>query len=317
MKKYTWLTFLPILLFLLPSPATLQTLRVATWNIEHLRDENDEGPNARDPADYTRLAVYASRLNADIVALQEVEGPAAAERVFDPEKYSFYFSSRDDEMLTGFAVRKTISVTQNPDYEDLDVSGRLRYGTDITVTTEGQQIRFLSVHLKSGCHGGSLDSDTKACRDLREQLPVLERWIDARAAENTPFVVLGDFNRRFDNPCDTFWPEIDDGEPANADLTRVPEGLISECWCSEYPLYIDYIILDRRASKWVVTGSFEQWVYDEDESVKKKLSDHCPISVLLDLSQSAPKPDLNDILHKIDSIEVQIEELRQWIIDRN
>ncbi|MDH3690729.1 MAG: hypothetical protein OEU36_14870 [Gammaproteobacteria bacterium] len=39
--------------------------------------------------------------------------------------------------------------------------------------------------------------------------------MDARAAAGIPFIVMGDFNRRFDVPGDEFWPEIDDGKPAN------------------------------------------------------------------------------------------------------
>ena len=42
--------------------------------------------------------------------------------------------------------------------------------------------------------------------------------IDDRAAEGIPFIVLGDFNRRFDASDDEFWQAIDDGKPRNADL---------------------------------------------------------------------------------------------------
>ena len=101
-------------------------IKIATWNIKHLRDTDNEGPNKRKQADYDRLSQYAKQSDADIVALQEVEGPEAAKRVFDPTKYNFFFSSRNDVMLTGFAVRKNLNVIQNPDYSDLSLGGRLR-----------------------------------------------------------------------------------------------------------------------------------------------------------------------------------------------
>lgn len=99
-------------------PANAERVIIATWNIENLRDTNLEGPNRRKQVDYDRLAGYVTQLNADVVALQEVEGADAARRVFDPNEYNLFFSGRDDDQLTGFAVRKALEVTQNPDYED-------------------------------------------------------------------------------------------------------------------------------------------------------------------------------------------------------
>jgi endonuclease/exonuclease/phosphatase family metal-dependent hydrolase len=252
-------------------------------------------------------------LDADIVALQEVEGVEAAKRVFDPAEYNFFFSSRQDVMLTGFAVRNNLNVIHNPDYSDLSLGSGIRHGTDITVLINGESIRMLSVHLKSRCWGDPLTLNTNACIKLKAQLTELEEWIDARAAEQIPFIVLGDFNRRMDIPNDTFWPEIDDGDPANADLSRVTEGLVSDCWAGEFPLYIDHIVLDRVASKWIVDGSFLQLVYTEDESLKEKLSDHCPILIILDSALADVDPNMQKILNKIGQIEEQLEELRQMV----
>jgi endonuclease/exonuclease/phosphatase family metal-dependent hydrolase len=305
---------LPLILIpLFYLPAHSESLKIATWNIEHLRDSNNEGPNSRKQVDYDRLAEYVAQLDADIVALQEVEGVEAAKRVFDPIIYNFFFSSRNDVQLTGFAVKKNLNIIQNPDYSDLNVTGGLRHGTDITVNLNGESFRLLSVHLKSGCWGDSITSNKSACIKLSKQLIELEEWIDARAAEQIPFIVLGDFNRRMDIPNDAFWPEIDDGNPANADLSRVTEGKSSNCWDGEFPLYIDHIALDRIATKWVVDGSYKQLVYTEDEDLKKKLSDHCPISIIIDPSLVEDDPKMKKILNKINQIEKQLEELRQMV----
>ncbi len=266
------------------TPSVSVELKIATWNIEHLRDRDGEGPVPRTPADYDRLAGYAQQLDADIIALQEVDGPEAAARVFLPDNYDLYFSSRANPQRTGFAVRKGIDVTQNPDVTSLGLDGSLRYGTDITVNHNGQTLRLLSVHLKSGCFDNPLNSNNRDCRRLNEQVPLLEEWIDARAAENIPFVVLGDFNRRFDTPGDTFWPEIDDAEPANADLSRVTEGQTSECWNGRFPKYIDHIALDSLTTGWQVPDSFDQLLFSADDArFEDVLSDHCPISVELEL----------------------------------
>lgn len=222
------------LCLLFSAPLSAETLKVATWNIEHLRAAPGEGSNPRTAEDYERLSRYADALNADIVALQEVEGEAAAARVFDPDEYDFFFSGRNHPQRTGFAVRKGLTVSQNADYDDLNVTGGLRHGTDITLSVDSLELRFLSVHLKSGCFADALETDRDACRKLSDQVPVLERWIN-RAGESGPFIIMGDLNRRFDRPGDGFWLEIDDAHPAEANLMRITFARLSKCWDGEIP----------------------------------------------------------------------------------
>jgi endonuclease/exonuclease/phosphatase family metal-dependent hydrolase len=297
-------------------------LKIATWNIEHLRAAPNAGPNPRTEADYQRLAAYAEQLDADVVALQEVEGAAAAARIFDPEEYDFFFSNRTDPMLTGFAVRRGIDVLQNPDLTALDVGGSddLRYGTDITVTRNGRELRLLSIHLKAFCFQDPIDDSSSACMTLNQQLAVLEDWIDTQAAAEVPFVVMGDFNRRLNLLGDEFWFEIDDADPPNADLTNSTAGLLSQCWQSEFPNYIDHTVMDATSSRWVVPNSFEQLLFVEPIAQQDLLSDHCPIAVTLDIpAADEPEPALTEtqrqLLEHIESIEQELRELRELIIE--
>ncbi len=264
-----------------PPPAAAQdAIRLATWNMEWLTDRTSPAGEPRSAADYARFAHYAQTLDADVVALQEVDGPEAAAHVFDPAEYAFFFEPGDNLQRTGFAVRRTLTVTDDPDYVELRTGNdRLRAGTVITVTVGGQPIRLMSVHLKSGCFDRPLATDQDACNGLRPQIPVLEAWIDRQAAGTVPFAVLGDWNRRLNTPGDEVWAAIDDGDPADADLTKVTEGRTSACENGRYPDYIDHLVLDRRATGWLVPESFRQQVYDAGETAK--LSDHCPISVEL------------------------------------
>lgn len=273
-----------------PAWATSASVKIATWNIEHLNETQE-----RCEEDYALLWDYAKALNADIVALQEIGDEHFLGRVFDPHDYSFFISTRSHIQKTAFAVKKAHTVTQYGDYADLNITGHLRHGVDIAVEIGGQSIRFLSVHLKSGCFkGGDLagpisDKPATACEKLAKQIPELEKWIDARANEEAPFVVMGDFNRRLNLPDDQFWTGINDGDPNGLMLHRATEGKKSGCWKGSnstkyrhYPEYIDHIVYGSKVKEWIEVDSFEQIVYEQKHS-DKELSDHCPISVRLDV----------------------------------
>ena len=216
--------FIAALLLLLSSFAAGESIRIATWNIEHLRAENGIGHVPRTNADYRALRKFAEDLDADIVALQEVDGARAAARVFDASEYNFFFSKRDNVQRTGFAVRKNIHVVSAQDFIELALNGSVRRGVDIIVDISGNRLRLLSVHLKSRCFSKPLGTDDRHCRILKQQASILEDWIDSRTREKVPFIVLGDFNRQFDASRDDFYPDIDDGDPPPLDLFRVTEG---------------------------------------------------------------------------------------------
>ena len=140
----------------------------------------------------------------------------------------------------------------------------LRSGVDLIVRPAGgAPIRVLSVHLKAGCSAGDRN---EACAALFEQVPAMERWIDARASEALRFAVLGDFNRRLVMPGDAVWKEWDDAAPANADLARASGDQSARC-NPRYKDFIDYIVLDRRATA-------DQLDFDEKTLPADPLSDH-------------------------------------------
>jgi hypothetical protein len=98
--------------------------------------------------------------------------------------------------------------TPNPDFEELDVGG-VRDGTNLTVMLDDQPLWLLSVHLKSFCHQDGLDNVPPTwnsdCARPKRQIPILEGWIEARAQEGVPLVVLGDFDRRMNIDGDDMW----------------------------------------------------------------------------------------------------------------
>jgi endonuclease/exonuclease/phosphatase family metal-dependent hydrolase len=97
-----------------------------------------------------------------------------------------------------------------------------------------------------------------------------------------PFIVLGDFNRRFTQPHDQVWADLDDGDPANADLTALTQDMPITGRDNTFPGFIDHIVVDRRVLPWVDRTSFRQVTYRQaDTAVWDQLSDHCPVLVEL------------------------------------
>lgn len=273
-----------------PGPVQRGELKLATWNIAWLTDRDHLLPRDRTqrrPADVALLAGYARRLDADILALQEIDGPEAAARVIDAGRYAFYFPDEEDLQRSGFAIRRGLRVTQNRDLEALDLNPgarfSLRRGTDITVESGNARIRLLSLHLKSGCASGSNGRDDNDCTQLIRQGEVLARWIAARRAEGIPFALLGDFNRTMTNPNDELWRSL----TATTPLLRATEGTSNPCWATSARggrSFIDHILLGGPARDWLVPDSLRVQVYAErGQDFRERLSDHCPVSLRLRL----------------------------------
>lgn len=304
-------------------------LALATWNLEWLmrpsvRDEllahcdpkgqprSDQRslpcpgdrppPPRRTQADLDALAAVAQRLDVQAVALQEVDGPEAARLVFRDGWEAVCFSSRLHPQKTGWVIRRGTPYRCNAELQALDLKGSLRSGADITLWPGTRnEVRLLGVHLKSGCFGGPLDKgddqgEGRACSLLRRQVPVLERWVDARVREGVAYAVVGDFNRRLESDArypagsDPALPRnlfaaLSDGDPVGAELTRATEGLGSiACRPGEKRRPpIDNLLLGRSLVQRARGLRTQVWSYTEaDVQASRILSDHCPIGVVLE-----------------------------------
>jgi endonuclease/exonuclease/phosphatase family metal-dependent hydrolase len=260
-------------------PAQHQSLRVASWNMQFL-DLPGRGPDRRGAADYQALARYAKALDAHVIAVQEVASVEALALVFPKDQYAYYLAERGGVQRSGFVYKKRFKVVVHPDLSELSLSD-LRAGADIGLLVEPErELRMLSLHLKAFCVTGALTRDDKDCRKLNAQVPVLEAWIDARAREGVPFVVLGDFNRALAQPHDALFVELDDHEPATLWLTQAGPHLHSTCG-SKKKSAVDHVILGG-AQGFLSPSQFEEMPYSAlDREAGRRLSDHCPIRVTL------------------------------------
>jgi endonuclease/exonuclease/phosphatase family metal-dependent hydrolase len=270
------------------APAGAATLKISTWNLDWLTTRPTGDPvlpgdvRTREPGDWTLLAGYARQLDADVLAFEEVDGAAAASRLFPPDRYNLVLTGDRVVQRVGFAIRRGIAFRRNPDLTALvpypDAKFPLRSGADVTLEIGGRSLRLLAVHLKTGCWDVPVGTRKSACETLDRQIPPLRAWIAAREAEGAAFVVLGDFNRVMDGG-DEFHRAIDPGEGEEGGaLLRADAGRASPCWGGEH--FIDHILLGGAARGWMVPDSLRVMVYRQtDPTWKDRLSDHCPVSV--------------------------------------
>jgi endonuclease/exonuclease/phosphatase family metal-dependent hydrolase len=279
-------------LALLALPAAAQEIKLAAWNIEWLttkpagHPDLPSGLRPRSTEEFARLRAYADRLAADVIAIQEIDGPLAAARVFDATRYEFHFPNETDTQRAGFAWRRGLTVVRNPDLAALDLRPTarrsLRRGADITVRSgEGPPIRLLSVHLDGGCAVGSIrQPNSRDCQGLGQQAEILRDWIAARRQEGVAFAILGDFNRRMGRG-DEFFAMLAEAAPLASPASAFHNPCPTRHGAARP--FIDHILLGGPARDWVVRDSFRVMVYVErDAAIRERLSDHCPISVRLD-----------------------------------
>lgn len=260
--------------------AAEEGLVVASWNIQHLSATGDENRKAED---YESLRRIAAAMEADVIALQEVD-EEYAKKVFPGGEYVLELSTRRHVQRTGFAVRRGVSYERRADVEALDYSGEGdgRYGVHLVLNPGGMEVDALVVHLKSSCFSNADDgkqSREDDCRKLNDQVPVLEQWIDERLGDGRDVMVLGDFNRRFRMDGDRVWADLADGEPAP--LALAAGSGRPGCWDGKFEEFIDHIVLGGDVREQLcrfeeivfaearTSGGFDEW--------SDRLSDHCPI----------------------------------------
>jgi len=251
-------------------------------------------PPSRTQADFDALAHTATQLRdeqqADVVALQEVDGPDAARMVFTKGWKLDCFVNRAHPQKVGFAIREGLPYRCNGDLSALDIDGATRAGADITLYPgTAQEVRLLAVHLKSGCFDGRLDRHFGPCERLRQQAPIVEAWIDQRVREGKAFALLGDFNRRLEK--DARYPAgpdeaaplnlmqaWSDNEPPGAILMRATEGqAYVPCDAGDrHKAYIDDILIDPKLAARNKNRRFARLPFNPQDR-GRELSDHCPV----------------------------------------
>ncbi|RVU49220.1 endonuclease/exonuclease/phosphatase family protein [Rubrivivax rivuli] len=281
------------------------SMRVAPCSAYRNSAPRAPGAPAPDPAAVRNVAAYQAKLDGlretvealvqregvRVIAFQEVSSAEAVRAVLGRynERFEVCAAPHNAFQTVAFAWDKTLSSTPGvctphqplavlDPPNDPEAFRRVRPGLALRLTVSGAPVVFMNVHLKAACASATnsnprfparlLTDRVEACEVLNRQVPVLESWIEAVAAQTTRFVLLGDFNRRIDeeatmglaanqvradgsnpagpNPVDTqgrvgtryLWPELNDGSPA---LFQLPLQA-TEAGCSGFT-GLDHIVV--------------------------------------------------------------------------
>ncbi|MGM9480238.1 endonuclease/exonuclease/phosphatase family protein [Roseateles sp. NT4] len=156
--------------------------------------------------------MLANDVRPDVIALQEVSGTQAVQEALGAAASDYNVCSFDGQYKVqrlAFAWRKTLGMAVEPcaavkpmALPFLPAEFQVRPGYTVTLRLNGKAVRFLTVHLKSGCvsplERGKLDQNAGAddpCPILQQQVAPLEEEFEQLARGVDHFVVLGDFNR--------------------------------------------------------------------------------------------------------------------------
>ena len=283
--------FLLVILVLgsaVPLSAEPASITLMTYNIRGALGGADAARNPIEARgrklDLSSVVAAIRSAKADVIALQEVDGEAAARRVL--ADYQFCFSSRVSLQNNGFAIRRGLPFACGPELTELSLNDDVRRGVELRLFPgTPQEIRLLSVHLKSGCSRDPLNSTRPNCLQLASQVRALEQWIESQARAGIPFGLLGDFNRdlRREPSGPSLWGDLDDGDPPASDLVNTAEGKeFQNCSPAQtFTGYIDYILLGQRLARGMVTDSFGRALFRPKDALRRKLSDHCPVFIRL------------------------------------
>lgn len=277
-----------------PSPSKPGEVVVASYNLLNLFDEyddpyrDDEGTPTKPREELERLAESIRALNADVIAVEEVENRDYLERfvnVFLPEmgyRDVVLFEGNDRRGIdVGLISRIPVGEVRSrrhlrfPGHD----GGVAKFNRDVIAVTlepkDAEPFEVWVVHLKSNA-GGREAAEPIRLAEARELRRLLDEELTKNAAAR--IIVTGDFNDTYDsqtlqtivgNSVNALWSA--GSELKDPEMVTYNQG--------EYRSVIDFMLCSPEMARKFVKGSYR----NPQGSVETTGSDHNPISATFQL----------------------------------
>lgn len=157
---------------------------VASWNVEHFKDDLDR---------VGRVVDFLANQSPDVFGLYEVEGKDIFKTITEKMPgYTFQITEgpQTQEILVG--VKKTITAFITQKVEFKAGTTHMRPGQLVTVTKDGENYALLFLHLSSGTNPRGMGLRDDMLERAFEFRRVLDKSGDG--AEKARYIFLGDLN---------------------------------------------------------------------------------------------------------------------------
>lgn len=283
-------------------------IRVGTWNIENLGKRKP----ARSDEDMAAVAAFIKEIGADVLALQEINGPAPLKRLMKAlgEDYEFVLGTtgtfKTGQIGVGFLwntkrvellqAEELLDLPSKTEADDWIFHRKPVIGTFKTKAT-GFDFRAVVVHLKAGRLNTGTRWQTNVTKRSAEVAKLAERLegLLSKEGEDQDLLILGDFNH------DPSYPSY----KALAKRFEYLKPATKHRSITYFDEQIDHVAVAKGLKEEVVAGSLKIWFerHDKDpKAYKARYSDHIPLTVDLDASKDRDpeatfqKPGLNQEL---------------------
>jgi endonuclease/exonuclease/phosphatase family metal-dependent hydrolase len=258
-------------------------LTIGTFNIQWLGDgEDDKQP--RTDEDYANIAKVIAAANADIMGLQEIENGKALQKVMNhlPDYY-FSVAHGGGEQNVAVILKKDVNARVLGEYKPLEVvPGRTRPGLIIEAFKGEFDFFLMVVHFKSTSRYDSTDAlRQESIRIRNEQARIASNWADSvmNSGSEKDVFIIGDFN---DNPVKSRYNTLSElsENPKLIFENADQKSCINPAW-----YVIDHVVSSQSANMRQVKNSVRLYNFYSSlpDSVAKKISDHCPVTVTYDV----------------------------------
>jgi len=269
----------------------VETIRLATFNIEWLTADPLDGDMRRNDTDHAMITELIEHMEPDVLVLQEVEGDTAMEHLALPDRYAWETTTSGWSQNVVLVWRTDrVSVTGIDELNLPSTSGASKEPLTAKVTAGALSFTVAGIH-----HAAFTDAES--ARERRTQAEELVAWIQdtlpdvhaGDASENV--VVLGDFNDTFEGLNASF-PSLDPFEAAGFVFATRRANTFSQI---SYASLIDHIALSEGlASSWADDAGCQIEAHEQTPPWSdysggyrntQNISDHRPVWIDLTLPQ--------------------------------